>query len=467
MRSTRLLVGMMTALLACGGRREGQEGGAANAGAGDAKPNAPAAALAITHVTVIDPAHGARPDLTILVEGPRIVAVGPAAAIAVPAHAVVHDATGKFALPGLWDAHVHLSQVGAESFPYFLASGVTGVRDMGSDLADIERWKQARQRGELVPRIMSSGPKLTGRGEPLPDSRVVATPELARRAVEELATRGVDFIKVHAALPRSVHEAIATEARARGLAFAGHAEDEITPLVAAAAGQRSIEHGRGMMPCSSETWAKIRAESQPRCAQSLCAPEGEADQVLPALARAGTWFTPTLASWRGMLLADPDHVDGRAAITGIDRAWEALREHWTRMTGPPPSPLCRELIAQIPELAAAADRAGVHLLAGTDVGDPLVVPGFALHDELALMVAGGVPPLHALHSATLGPALALDIADELGSIEPGKLADIVLIAGDPLADIRRTREVVAVVADGRWLDAAELGALTAAPPAPP
>jgi imidazolonepropionase-like amidohydrolase len=451
------LVAAITAQLACGGR----DGGGDVSAAVPIEPTA----LAITHITVIDPLRGPQPDTTIVVDGQRIVAVGPAATTAVPAGAAVHDGSGMFAMPGLWDAHVHLSQVGPESFAFFIANGVTGVRDMGSDLADITRWRQARQQGERVPRIVTSGPKLVGAGEPLPDRMVVQTPEQARQAVDTLAAQGADFIKVHNGLPRTTYDAIAGEARARGLAFAGHAQDEITPLVAAAAGQRSIEHARGMLRCSPDTWGKIEAEPQPWCAQSLCAAGDSAEQILPTLTRARTWVTPTLTSWRGML-ADDAHAAERSAIAGLDLAWDGLRQHWARMTGAPPSPLCRELIGELPALVAAADRAGVPLLAGTDTGDPLVMPGFAMHDELALMVAAGVPPLHALRSATLGPAEALDIDDEFGSITPGKFADIVLLTADPLADIANTRSIAAVIADGRWLGAAELRTLVpAVPPA--
>src|SRR3954467_4341828 len=119
-----------------------------------------ATAWAISNATVIDPDTGPHPDLTIIVDGGRIVQVGPSATAAIPAGAVVHDASGQFAVPGLWDAHVHVSQIGEASIPLLAGNGVTTVRDMGSDLADVAAWRNRRRGGGAVPRVFSPGPKL-------------------------------------------------------------------------------------------------------------------------------------------------------------------------------------------------------------------------------------------------------------------------------------------------------------------
>ncbi len=129
------------------------------------------------------------------------------------------------------------------------------------------------------------------------------------------------------------------------------------------------------------------------------------------------------------------------------------------MAGPHPDALERELQSGFGELALAADRAGVPLLAGTDTGDPYVIPGFALQDELQLLVEAGVSPLHALRSATIEPARAMGLAGQSGSIEAGTMADLVILDADPLTDIRNTRRIRAVVLDGRWLDAQQLAHL--------
>lgn len=412
--------------------------------------------LVITHVTVIDPETGPHPDMTIVIRGTRIADVGPASGIALPPHAEIYDATGAFALPGLWDSHVHLSQIGAEAFPMFVANGVTSVRDMGSDLTEIAGWKRARQAGELIPRIISPGAKLDGAGDPSNDTRIITTPSDARRAVDELKAAGADFIKVHANLTRPVYDAIAAECRQQRLAFAGHVSPTIDPLTAAAAGQLTIEHGHAMLPCSAEQRRAIPADPVAEWIASFCRLDGQPD-LLAALARSGVRLTPTLASWRGKLL------DGPASQLSLDGAGFVsahLEQHWRDMSGPPiTTPLQRDLISQFAPLAAAADRAGVPLLAGTDLGDPYVIPGFTLHDELALLVAAGVPPLHAIRSATLEPAVAFGFAASLGSIAPGKAADLLLVGADPLTDIRNTRKITAVVLDGRLLREPALRAL--------
>ena len=174
--------------------------------------------------------------------------------------------------------------------------------------------------------------------------------------------------------------------------------------------------------------------------------------LFPALVRAGTWFAPTLVSWRGhAMVGDPALPDWLAALPGNSAVWPALRNHWDDMAGPTPTAFERQLLGQFGVLAAAASRAGVPLLAGTDLGDPYVIPGFALHDELELMVAAGVTPLAALQSATSEPARAFGLTKTVGAIAPGQAADLVLLNGDPLAAIRNSRRIYAVVLNGRWL----------------
>jgi imidazolonepropionase-like amidohydrolase len=408
--------------------------------------------------------------MAVVIQGKRIVTVAPMTTVAIPAGAEIHDESGRFVVPGFWDMHVHLSQVGATAFPLFVMNGITSVRDMGSDLTEIRRWQRARTEGQLVPRIVTPGPKLDD-GSTLErwlrllirsDTRVVSSPENARRTVDELKREGVDFIKVHKINSPAVYEAIADECRRQRLAFAGHIPSGVGPVGTAIAGQRTIEHGRGMLLCSRQTWTRIRSDRVSAGLDQYCAPEAMQPQMLASLRRAGTWFTPTLTSWRGnSRVGDPTLSNWLAKLPGIDYVTPALRRHWERMAGPTPTALERELESGFGALALAADQTGVPLLAGTDLGDPYVVPGFAFHDELQLLVAAGVSPLHALRSATIEPARALGLADELGSIQSGKMADLVILDANPLSDIRNTRRIRAVVLNGRWLDADKLARLKA------
>jgi hypothetical protein len=385
--------------------------------------------LAITHATLVDPARGTieRHDMTIVIRGAQIVSVGSTASVDIPSGAVVHDASGRFVTPGFWDAHVHLSQVGPNAFPLFIANGITSVRDMGSDFAQVLQWKAARVAGALIPRIISPGPKLDG-GSFIQrvfslgnrEQRILTSPADARHTVDALKAQGVDFIKVHNRLTPALYDAIAAECHKDQLPFAGHLP-VAGPLAAAAAGQRTIEHGRGMLLCSPDTWERIRSDSKAQADAEYCAPLEVQSALFPALLHAGTWFTPTLVSWRGhAMVGDPALARWLAALPGDSAVWPALRHHWDDMAGPTPTAFERELLGHFGALSAAASRTGVPLLAGTDLGDPYVVPGFALHDELELMVAAGVTPLAALQSATSEPARAFGFTETVGTIASGR-----------------------------------------------
>ncbi|WP_394825771.1 amidohydrolase family protein [Pendulispora albinea] len=426
-----------------------------------AAPAAPAVAkaaarhaLAITHVTLIDPTSGARPNMTIVIDGARIADVGPSNELAIPEGATVLEGSNRFAVPGFLDAHVHVSQIGVDAIRLLVANGVTSVRDMGSAFAEITRWRELRSSGGLAPRVFSPGPKIDGRGEEWDDSWVLSSPDDVRHGVARLKAIGVDFIKVHSGLSRAQYDALADESRKQGLSFAGHLGKEYPALTAVARGQRTIEHGNDMVPCDQRVRERIRADPAHARFAFVCAPESDAEAILPAMARAGVWFTPTLVSWRGHTLKR----EAVARLDGVHYVPAVLERRWAEPE-PPLDAMELELHAALGPLAAKAHRADVHLLVGSDVGDPYVVPGFALHDEMQLFVEAGIPPLVAIRSATLEPARALGVAHALGSIERGKAADVVLLGADPLADIRNTRRITAVVMNGRLLTATYLAAL--------
>ena len=423
----------------------------------------PPTAFALDHVAVVDVRTGdvAR-DRMVVVSAGRIAAVGAPDAVTPPAGTMLLDAHGKFLIPGLWDMHVHIHD------PAFLtllvAEGVTGVREMGGVPATVADWRDRVAAGRLLgPRIVMAGEILDGPDPTWPRiSRSVRTPEEGRAAVTASKREGSDFIKVYNGLSREAYLAIVDEARRQHLDVVGHVPFAITAADAAEAGQRSIEHLSGVLEgCTSEPHpvalgadhAWHLAHFDPRLADSLFA----------TFVRDGTWHVPTLVMRRGFANAreyaaadDPrlDYIPGR-----VRAAWEQDRRIAGRRA--PFFDMLRKVFEKDRELVGLMRRSGVRFLAGTDLGNPHIYPGFSLHDELGLLVSSGLTPLEALQSATLGPAEFLRATDSLGTVEPGKVADLVLLDASPLDDIANIGRISAVCAHGALLGRATLDKLLA------
>ena len=457
-------------------------------------------AVALRDVTVVNVIDGSlRPEQTVLVVGKRIAAIGPANEINVPDHADVIDAGGGFLIPGLWDMHVHsvanvaldmaIDSVAAMDwhFPLFLAWGVTGVRNMNDGTGDVtlELTNSVKRRLATAdlhgPRFIANGPSIDGDPPLASNSAVVRTAQEARSAVNKLADNGADFMKVYENLDREVYFAIMDEAKRRGIPVDGHVPFRVTPEEAADAGQRTFEHVLAMAAgCSvsaaaeRERFARVlsplagspalehltpmtlfqheRALYDSRD-PAACAP------TIAAYVRNQVADTPNVVAYRNVvnakkILADESRM--RLVPQVIRRNWEAMldTEIYAQMQS-----VLGPLVPLYSENARLLNEAGVLLLAGTDVGIPALIPGISLHEELELLVEAGLSPLQALRTATLNPARVLGQADALGSIEVGKLADLVLLDANPLADIRNTQRIRAVVADGRVYRRADLDGL--------
>lgn len=276
--------------------------------------------LVFTHVTVIDAIGApAQPDMTVIIQNDRIQAVGKTGVIPIPqeAQAQVIDAAGKFLIPGLWDMHTHLAFInvfpgGRDVFlPLLIAHGVTGVRDIGGDLASLSQWRQEISAGKHIgPRIIASGPMLDGPHPPFPQSVAIKSPAKGRRAVQELKQQGADFIKVQSLIPRDAYFAVMAEAQQHGLPVAGHVPDKITAAEAAEAGQRSIEHPFGLLRGSSteeealtqdlslfDLYLSGKKGGPQRVLNSYSAQK--ADTLFARLADNGTWYCPTFVWIRG------------------------------------------------------------------------------------------------------------------------------------------------------------------------
>jgi imidazolonepropionase-like amidohydrolase len=388
-------------------------------------------AIAITHVTVIDcTGAAARPNSTVVVTGGLISAAGPSGTVTIPAGARVVDANGKFLIPGLWDMHGHLTDATADVFPLLIMNGVTGVRDMGGDLAQIDRWRSEINKGTRVgPHIIRAGPFVDGPKEGVTNRLTVRTPEEARQAVRDLKAKGVDFIKVHNALPPDAFFALMDEAGKEHIPVAVHLPKGVSSAEASDAGVASLEHIETIN--ESALWRKgATAKTVEQAVDENLGPAGQ--ELFQRFAKNGTWYVPTLVAYeRGFMLWSNDP--------------EALKP---RM----------DVQAKQITLVGMMHKAGVKIMAGSDFSDWGMVPGIDLHNELALLVEAGFTPLEALQGATLNPAKFLGKTDTYGTIQVGRAADLVLLDMNPLEDISHTRKIHAVVIGGKFFPLASLRA---------
>lgn len=445
----------------------------------------PPHSLAIRDVTVIDVVDGSlQSGVTVLVDGNQIVAVQPADEVSIADDAEVIDGTGGYLIPGLWDAHVHSAAAAEWHFPIFLALGITGVRNMHSTAdAPLERTNEVKRRllsGELRgPRFLANGGLVDGDPPAWPGSVVVRNAEEARAAVDMLAVGGADFIKVYDNLTRDAYLAAMDQAQQRGIPVDGHLPFQVPPEEAAAAGQRTIEHTSGItMGCSAEADA-LRAEhlallermptmrpfpdrviaffTLVRRAMDSRDPAACAETVRAYQAH-GVAVVPTL-----LLDLDAETVLGNPERMRL--LPPSVRAQWTGMAQAGDDPFVALLGPTYPTLlenVRLLHDANVPILAGTDLGNPFLVPGFSLHDEMELLVTdAGFSPLDALRAATINPARVFALADSLGTVEAGKRADLVLLEANPLDDITNTLRIRAVVADGHIFRRADLDRLLA------
>ena len=338
--------------------------------------------------------------------------------------------------------------------------------------------KQVQEGKQPGPRVVAAGPLVDGPKPFVPGSLVAANAAEGREAVRKLKKMGADFVKVYTKLPREAYLAIADEAKKKGLAFAGHLPESISAAEASDLGQKSIEHLTGVELACSDREDELRGEAVAALAKAdnqaaweLLARIGAraADSFSDTKARAlyarfvrnGTWQVPTLTVLHSLVSLDDPKFTADPRVKYMP---PSILSYWSLIKlSPETAAGQKRAYKRATGLVRAMHQAGVPFLAGTDTpGVPYVFPGFSLHDELALLVAeGGFTPLEALQAATRDPARFLGRENDLGTVEAGKLADLVLLDADPLADIHNTTKITAVVANGRLLPRRELDQMLA------
>jgi imidazolonepropionase-like amidohydrolase len=448
------------------------------------------ATLAITHATTIDATGGPpQPNSTVLIDNERIYAVGPDSSLEIPPGARVIDATGKFLIPGLADMHIHLMGAGEPAgsrefiLPLLIANGITTVRDMGGDVAQLKKLKREIDSGDQPgPQIFFTGPYLDGNPPYFQPSIVVATPAEADAAVRKLKSEGVDFIKVQSRLKPAAYFAIAEAAHKGNIRFVGHVPDSISPAQASDAGQVSIEHLTGILLACSSREAELRQQQlnppshketprqtslrQRAWQQAVLesySPQ-KAEQLYSKLLANHTWQVPTLPLLIELAFLTPatDRANDpnlKYIPQNLQKIWKQGRAESLANKTSGDFLLRAELVEASLKAVGDMHAAGIPIMAGTDSTAPNLVPGFALHDSIADLVRAGLTPMEALQAATSKPAEFLDRANEQGTIAPGQRADLVLLDANPLADIHNTQKIRAVFLKGKYLDRATLDAL--------
>jgi len=432
-------------------------------------------ALVFTHVTVIDATGApAKADMTVVVRGDRIEALGKTGILTVPQNARVVDATGKFIIPGLWDMHIHPLNK-KDYLALFIANGVTGVRVMRGEPVH-HKWRQEISAGKLMgPRMVIASSFVDGPDPLLSISIIVSNEDEGRQVVRKVKREGADFVKVFNGIPRDAYFAIADEAEKQGIPFAGHVPYLVNAAEASDAGQQSIEHCYFvLLACSTEGEEELKKKLKETLETLVARPSSlphmrahvklltdaiyndkKAAALLARFVKNSTWVCPTLMLDHSLSFRDEQDLANDPRLKymplSIKDSWKNdVYVAWATGEGRADNKkLCEKHLA----IVGAMRRAGVGLLAGTDTtGVAYCFPGFGLHDELALFVQAGLSPMQALQTATYNAAKCLGKLDSMGTIEQGKIADLVLLDANPLQDISNTRKIITVVVGGRVFD---------------
>jgi imidazolonepropionase-like amidohydrolase len=400
--------------------------------------------LALLGATLIDVTG--KPQITdsaVVIQGDRIIAAGPRSQIKIPERATIVDVSGKYLLPGLWDMHAHLYQ--AELGPAYLAAGITTARDVGNDLEFATTMRDAANQGRgLGPRLLLAG-YIDGKNDGHSFDVQVDTPAAARAAVQRYKDAGYEQIKIRDHVKLEILKVITAEAHRLGMTVTGHVPKGLNALAAVEAGMDEISHLNFVAPV-----LEPKAEgSESNLSNELDSPR--ARQSLKLLRERGTVIDPTMATLE--LAIRPTNVAIETFEPGMARVAPELFEQINKKGAPPETASqMRTALEYLLLIIRALHREGIPIIAGTDVS----VPAHSLHRELELYVKAGLTPLEAIQAATITPARVMKLENEVGTIEAGKRADILILDANPLDNISNIRRVRFVVTQGRLFESAKL-----------
>jgi hypothetical protein len=431
--------------------------------------NNPSRDIIFCHVNVIDITKGiALSDMAVVISGEKITVVEKMGEIDNPKNALAIDATGKFLIPGLWDMHVHWYET--KYLPIFIANGVTGIRLMSGAQKHFN-WRKDIEAGKLIgPRVVIASPIVDGPNPLWPGSIIVTNQKQARQTVQEMKSKGADFIKVYTKLSKEAYFALADECSKEDFIFAGHVPYSVTVYEASKAGQRSLEHMTDIIRGFSKQEAalcqkllQVRRSYDSVFEKALDTfDDTKASSLCQTLLNNNTWLCPTLIYHNRYFLCHNKsmYTDPRLEYipSFLCEEWKHKHEMRLKLYTKKRKSLSEKIFQKTLTTAGFLKKSGLgHLvLAGTDTGNPHCIPGFSLHDELELLVQSGFTPAEALKTSTYNAARFLDQESLIGTIEEGKLADLVLLEANPLEDIRNTTKIITVVFNGKLYSISEL-----------
>jgi len=374
------------------------------------------------------------PHQSVVVVDDRIVAIGPVGQVDLPANVIVIDAAGRYLMPGLVDAHIHL--VSEHDLPLLLSYGVTTVRNMNGRPYHL-LWRDEIARGDrLGPQIFTAGPmlgELSPSLRPEPDADTVNT--IAEQIVEQKSL-GYDFIKIGDGLSASELAAVVDAAGELGLDVVGHVPDGMSVVGALSSGLRSIEHLDGLAGLTPEALSSL----------------------LPQIAASDVWFCPTLTIWQHFEPPDGEKSREQIALGDYTKSTDRASRCLADASGDGSYALTRPSDYKL-ALVSQLHKAGAPLLLGTDAPFLCATPGVSVHQELHNFVEAGLSPYEALRTVTNNPALFLGRLDEFGTVEVGKLADLLLVGRNPLEDVSAAQEIEGVMVKGEWLPTGQIEGL--------
>jgi len=447
-------------------------------------------ALCIDNISIIDPTVGLIKHQTVIIKEGKILQVLPADQINLSSKNTLIDGTGKFLMPGLWDAHVHfayIEEMAPSMFDLFLAYGITSVRDTGGEINFISAWKRkSLQNPTSSPRVMIAGPLLDGMPnvydgsdhEHPPLSVGLPTVSDVRNKVNELDSIGVDLLKAYEMLTPDQFKEIMRLAKEKGLNVSGHVPLSMDVISASNAGLNSMEHMRNLeLSCATNSdellaqrqeilalgkkdiggvlRSKIHALQRPLAIANY--DPQRAQEVLDVLAKNDTWQIPTLALATGYTerpFASPEWQETFKYLPqAIERSWKNEIE---QLLATEPTPFNKKYTQWFTNMVGQVHRTGIEIMAGTDCPIDYLTPGRSLHEELEVLVKAGLSPLEALQTATINPAQYFHLENELGSVKETMWADLLILDANPLINIKNTQKIDAVIKQGHYMSRSDL-----------